>query len=447
MKTKKKTKTKTKKQSRKQSIVSHKPLGDINNIPLIIKQFNESYNKLNITFNTNKKYKPQIEAITAPHAGFIYSGIIALYAIKELLEANKTAKTITILWFRHNKERNEEHSMINIKYLVKLLKPSKMKIKTIEINNTTKLNTLLKLKPPFIASTDFAHYNYGTPAQNLIEAWENDKPFLTMRNKNNLPLLVSNKSPCGSQPLRIMKEWSAKKGNKLHLLGYSNSKYKEKWWLKDSQSFNGVTYASLGSIMKASVNWFSLLNSKILAYSHLGWIKDCLLSNNNTFADNNGLFWSPLQSMKGSCFLTVYRENKDTYSCFGAWEEQSSSLLDNIIKATKTVKRASWGSNKPVTRNVLQTHLKGNYSLSLTLIEPQEKWVLVGNKSLERNRGYVYCHRKTKQIGMTYLPSVWTQIPDEKEFIKNLKQKHKRVYSDNPQEWVLYKYDSLSWGC
>ena len=446
-------------------VVLHQILGNENNLQQINQQFSRLKNQLSITFNTTKKLKPKINAITVPHAGFVYSGILGLFTINEILEANKTAKTITILWFRHNKETQQEHSMINVEKLIKLLN-STIKIKTIEITKLTRLTDLKEqLKPPFLVSTDFAHYNYGTPARNLIEAWENDKLFLTMKNKNTLSLVASNKKyPCGSQPLRIMKEWSSKKGNVLHLFGYSNSKYKEKWWLKDNKQFDGVTYASVGSIKK-SHNWFSPLNSKMLAYSHLGWIKDCLHSNNNnTFADNNGLFWSPLKSMKGSCFLTVYRENKDTYSCFGSWEKQSSSkqddsywekqsssLLHNIIDATKTVKRVSWGSNKPVNKHVLNTHLKGKYSLSLSLIEPQNKWKLVldaNNPSIKRNRGYVYCHIKTKKIGMTFLPSVWDSISNKKEFFEKLKQKHEGNYPKNPNhpnEWGLYCYESISW--
>ena len=79
-----------------------------------------------------------------------------------------------------------------------------------------------------------------------------------------------------------MKEWTNKTiGNKLKLLGYANSKYKEKWWLKDNEIFNGVTYASLASIKKTQ-EWFTFLNSTILAYSHLGWVKDCLYNNNSS---------------------------------------------------------------------------------------------------------------------------------------------------------------------
>ena len=429
----------------------HQILGNESNLPKLNQHFSLLKNQISITFNTNKILKPLIDAITVPHAGFVYSGILGLFAISEILEANKTAKTITILWFRHNKEKKEEHSMINVEKLVKLLNPT-IEIKNIEITKSTILSDLENLKPPFLVSTDFAHYNYGTSAQNLMEAWENDKPFLKMINKNTLSLLNSNKKyPCGYEGLKIMKEWtSTKKGNVLQLFGYSNSKYKEKWWLKDNTPFNGMTYASLGSIKK-SHNWFSSLNSKMLAYSHLGWVKDCLLSSNNTFADNNGLFWSRLNNMVGSCFLTVYRENKDTYSCFGSWEEQLSSLLDNIINATKTVKRVSWGANKPVNKQVLNIDLKGKYSLSLSLIEPRKKWKLVldiNNPRIKTNRGYVYCHRKTKKIGMTFLPSVWDNISTKKDFFEKLKQKHEGNYPknpNNPNEWELYCYESISW--
>ena len=84
-------------------------------------------------------------------------------------------------------------------------------------------------------------------------------------------------------------------------------------------------------------------------------------------------------------------------------------------------------------------------------IEPQNKWKLVldvNNPSIKRNRGYVYCHRKTKKIGMTFLPSVWDSISTKKDFFEKLKQKHEGNYPKNPNhpnEWGLYCYESISW--
>ena len=70
------------------------------------------------------------------------------------------------------------------------------------------------------------------------------------------------------------------------------------------------------------------------------------------------------------------------------------------------------------------------------------------NKSRKNQNTNQSIHRKTKKIGMTFLPSVWDSISTKKNFFTKLKQKHESNYTKNPNkpnEWGLYCYESLSW--
>ena len=74
-----------------------------------------------------------------------------------------------------------------------------------------------------------------------------------------------------------------------------------------------------------------ILKNKLLAYPHLMWVNDFLKSNKNK--PNRGLHWSPLNKIQGSSFITIYHLNSNqeqTYSCFGAWETENSSILNSI---------------------------------------------------------------------------------------------------------------------
>ena len=403
----------------------------------LFKQLNKN---ITITFNSKKIRKMKIDAITVPHAGFQYSGILGLFSIYDILESNQNCKEITILWFKHNPNLNvPEHSLENVKKLLKMINKSII-IKTKLI---TKQSDFLKLnlKTPFLVSTDFAHYNNGLPTNHLLDAWKNDTPYLKMLEKSVEKFLIKTRTPCGIQPLGIMSKWNTIYNNDILLNAYANSKFKEKWWLIDDDTFDGVTYAALLSVQKSSLNWFSRLNSKLLAYAHLGFVDDCLQNN----ISNNGLFWSPLNNISGSCFVTINDKKDATYSCFGSWNKPN--LLENMIEATENVKTSRWHSHEPVNKTVLINKLENKYSIDITLIEPQEQWARIEkiNESLLENRGYVYCHKLSKKVGMTFLPSVWKEIPNKSSFFENLETKHRGVYPSNFEDWDLYCYESLTW--
>ena len=396
----------------------------------------------NLLIEATNNEKSNILGITVPHAGLEYSGVFALFAINELLKIYGDKNELTILWFQHNPSSNREHSLENVKILVKKMYP-KIKINSILITNNTKS---IELQPPFIVSTDFSHHNYGNIANNINTVWENDSNIFKLSTKGVRVM------PCGKEPLRIMKSWVMKNNLQLRLLGYSNSKNTDEWWKYHPYRFDGVTYGALAVFDIKNSSWFSDLKSKMIAYPHLFWCNDFLLNNLtldsfNCVPTDCGLFYSLLKNKKGSCFVSIEENNGNTYSCFGSWETSNNNLLESMISAVKTVKSASWNGNKSVTREVLEQVLRGNYTLSIYLIPPILQWKNVSSipiKLRELNKGYVQYNSKTNNIGMTYLPSVWKKFKSRKEFFQGLDRKNMRI-ADKSSDWELYMYECLIW--
>ena len=415
--------------------IKHKVLGNSSTINLLKEKYNRIKKKINIKKYSNKNSKINIIANTIPHAGFEYSGLHALFAIDEVIKYN--SKEITILWFQHNPNSNEEHSLENVRKLVKLLKPT-IKIHNIMISSNTKLSDInLKIKGGLLISTDFSHHNNGNPDY-MDKVWLNDQ--------KNFISDTGEIKPCGNNPLRILKEFVKKNNLSVKLLCYSNSQDKEIWWnpLK-KDLFNGVTYASLGCFI-SNENWLLNLDSKLLAYSHLKWVEQFLNQSNNII--NNGLYWSPLNQYKGSSFVTISDFSDKTLSCFGYWEDindinnsenlenSENNILNCIKQASLSVKTASWNGRQSINLNNLM-----NYKISITLIEPIKNWEKIGNIR-KKGKGYVYM--KNGKVGMTYLPSVWKLFMIKSNFFKNLKKKQTDHYSDF-NDWELYSYNSISW--
>lgn len=409
--------------------INHKSLGSDDGLKKKINKFKKISKQINITKYHNKEKKLEIKGSTVPHAGYEFSGLLAIFIINEILEYN--SKEITILWFQHNKLSKQEHSLESVRKLVKLLNPN-IKIYDILIDKDTNFdNVNRKIKGGLLVSTDFSHHNNGNP-DTMKNVWLNDKKYFKKKN------IITQVYPCGNQPLRIFKEWLAFNNLTIKLLCYSNSIFKNNWWhsLK-KKTFDGVSYASLVSIDK-SRDWVLKLESKLLAYSHLKWVKQFLTK--KSIIIDNGLYWSPLKKIKGSCFVTVSDENDKTLSCFGDWESENkkSNLLDCIKNASLSVKTKSWNGNQPISKDLLKNK---KYYISITLIEPIKNWKVV-KKTKPKNRGYVYL--KDRNVGMTFLPSVWELFDNNKDFFENLEKKHTNVYPD-ATGWVLNQYNSVSW--
>lgn len=416
-------------------MIKHQILGNSNSLQRIYRQADQIWHDITIQNYSHYSSQVKLTGLTVPHAGFIYSGLLGCLSIMELLASNPNLKLVTVLWFQHHPNLDYEHSLQNVIELVKLIDP-KIKIRPILVDDQTQLSEI-KLTDCVIISTDFAHYNYGLPANNLFQVWDNDYQFLK---KQQIMSSISH-PPCGSDTLRIFNEWAIRKNYQLHLRAYSNSIDREKWWLSWNRvkPFDGVTYASLFAI-KLPINWTGLLMSKLLAYSHLEWVRDYF-----KFSNKSGLYWSPLVNMSGSAFITINDQNEQCYACFGSWEKNGSSLLNAIKKATHTVNTSSWNDHQPVNQLVLDQVLYSYFSITITLIAPIKTWFQVEHiQDVQKNRGYVYYHQTKHQVGMTYLPSVWQNLSNRNEFLSGLAEKQTLVYP-NQQNWQLYGYDALSW--
>ena len=432
------------------SKIQHKILGD-ESIDTICKNFNREKSKINIKFYGNEynKLDKQINAITVPHAGFIYSGFFGLFAIDELIKFSKSNK-ITILWFLHNKQSHIEHSLQNVKELFKCNNP-KITIENILIEDTTTFDSIKsKLKQPFIVSTDFSHHNNNNSSNNINDVWINDKQIF--ENKETVDVSIK---PCGKEPLRIFKKYCLANSIDINLIGYSNSINKDKWWITNTDTFDGVSYAALAAYKNT---WYNNLYSNMLAYPHLLWTNNVLLENITLIDIKNGckptqcgLFWSILHKLKGSCFVTINDKDNKTYSCFGAWEPNNNNLFSSLCNAINSVQTKSWHNNNTVTKNTLETNLNNEYILDITLIEPIEYWEPVQmpidnikNFPNLKNKGYVYYDKSANNVGMTYLPSVWESISNPTDFFSGLKIKHFGSTSVTAN-WDIYSYNSICW--
>jgi len=416
-------------------LTKHRILGEDEYLPELKGKAIKIMKSILIINNSNDTNEFKIMGSTIPHAGFIYSGLLALLTIIQIIESNDS-DTLTILWFKHNPDNDTEHSLKNITVLCKLLYPE-IRIKPIEITQDTDLDDI-QINTPLLVSTDFSHHNYSKSDSDLYDVLENDSLLFNNENKSN------KNQPCGKEPLRIFKELTNESELKIKLQAYSNSESPENWWKEwEKKKFEGVTYANISAINDNS--WFSELKSKLLAYSHLKWVEEYLLSPDNVV--DKGLYWSPLKNISGSSFVTIYYENKETYSCFGSWEPDNKNILESIKNASRTVKEAKWHIHEPVNRNTIKNILKNNYIISITLIEPIKNWIKADTNNINnnpRNRGYVYYNKINNKVGMTYLPSVWDSFNTPNDFFKGLIDKHTNVYSTS-SEWDLYMYESISW--
>ena len=124
-------------------LIKHRILGNKKYLPELKDKAINKWNSISIINNSKYTNKFQIMGSTIPHAGFIYSGLLALLTIIQIIESNDS-DTLTILWFKHNPDNDTEHSLENITVLCKLLYPE-IRIKPIEITQNTKLKDY---KPP-----------------------------------------------------------------------------------------------------------------------------------------------------------------------------------------------------------------------------------------------------------------------------------------------------------
>ena len=410
--------------------IQHKLLGTDAYLDELYIKSKDIYDSLQIIYNCND-YSHAC-GYTIPHAGFEYSGLLAMLIIFEIQE-KCTFEYLNILWFIHNIKSNQEHSYQNIFILINKINPN-IKIKHHLITKNTLLSDL-NIEGPVLVSTDFSHYNYKQSFVTLKQVWNIDK--------KNISLDLLTDEPCGKEPIRIYKDWCIKNNYKLQFNAYSSSVNPENWWDHwDNNIFNGVTYGAIAAINNNS--WFNKLNSKVLSYSHLNFVNQYLLSE---LTYPNKLIWSPLNNIIGSSFVTISNEKDVTYSCFGSWETNENNLMNSIINASHIVKNYSWHSNQPASAVNINKYLHNKYFLSITLIAPIDTWKIINLDKLSTcptDRGYVFYNKEINKVGMTYLPSVWNLMDTKDKFFEGLSLKHKKVYQTQPG-YNLYYYESLTW--
>ena len=178
--------------------ISHRLLGSDEYVDELYNKAVQIFSKINHSYNCQNLSK--IKAYTIPHAGFRFSGLLAMLIILEILEQHNP-KIITILWFIHNPNSNFEHSYKNIEELFQKFNQDII-LKRYLIDNNTELSSI-NIEGPLLISTDFSHHNYLPSSLNLYNVWNNDK--------HNINLHQNRLEPCGKEPLRILKEWCLKK--------------------------------------------------------------------------------------------------------------------------------------------------------------------------------------------------------------------------------------------
>ena len=94
------------------SSIQHEILGTKNYLEDLKNKSSKIWNNIQIE-NNNISDELNIYGSVIPHAGFEYSGLVALLSIYQIMEYNQTNEII-ILWFKHNPNSEKEHSLQNI---------------------------------------------------------------------------------------------------------------------------------------------------------------------------------------------------------------------------------------------------------------------------------------------------------------------------------------------
>lgn len=444
----------------------HFTLGNPNLAPLhdMVTKCRKIIKHLSVNTHFDKSLQSNVIGFTVPHAGMEYCGELACLLISELVLSHPLELPITIVWFRHNSlDSNPEHSCKNVMRLAQALFPNK----TFLTHEATAQPTMLE--SPFLISTDFSHY--PPPHVSLRDTW--------LKDRQNISETVTHPRyhmPCGVYGLHAMHSYLSENSHtnrlRLQMQAYSSSESPHNWWssTKDTLNshFKGVTYAGIGLYATPPLHpctFFDCLQSHTLAYAHIQALHQYL----NTLPHEvppdiaTGLFWSPLHSYVegGSCFVTVSTPKSEsdftlqTYACFGDWEPSSThtklpTLMSRLVSACHSLRTNRWGGNESVSALTFETLPPNSpYSISITLIEPKSFWKPAPPQidDCEPNRGYVWYNPRSRNNGVTFIPSVWQSMLtpsgryDKTQFFTSLQKKQGRINAG----LELYQYNSIEW--
>ena len=441
--------------------VEHVNLGSFKHVSNYVTQSRKIFDNLAIENHTSDAENPSsqstVYAYTVPHAGLQYSGLLACLTIRDLVSRYPINKVIYIIWFRHQPHNNpsKEHSLKNVLDLCNAMYPDR-EFQPYSVDNHAS-NSLHSLPLPCLVSTDFSHRMSPHNNQSLMKTWENDQQSIHTSKQWGQAYI----KPCGHQGLELIKKMVQNKSDSntvlnpntvLQVQAYSNSEQPGNWWTKNLQenNFGGVTYAGVAAV-ECKSSFFRGLDSKLLAYSHLQAVIHRLFqSMSSTDSVVEGLFWSPLLNIVGSCFVTVdVKRNTsslfETYSCFGSWEQakgKPSSLLHAIQSACNSVRQNNWGNHASVSLQALKKFGAKQYKVSITLIEPKQHWSDVSQSNQLNTRvGHVYYNSKDRTNGVTFIPSVWDKMQSSSDYKASIKSKQGPSHA----AYKLHSYNSISW--
>ncbi len=324
--------------------------------------------------------------LTLPHAAPAYSGRTAALALASEIKA---AQPVRLLGFRHDgtpEDCRTDHSVTNVQALLTAHGCTQIEVHCADHSTWSAPDDQTQV----VVSTDFSHFNgAGAPTMDVAAICRQDtrESVQLLNQSQGWDAQRSYHQPCGRRALAVVQpstfQW--------HVLYYENS---------NPEASTGVGYAVMrgfrSSHTTSLLQWKAELDSRVLAWAHLKHVWTALVRGDKTLPP---LCWSPLQTMRGSCFLTVHGADDQVLSCFGGWEEKVSNLWEALAAAYAHVRTQAWHTTQP------ETARKGLAQLSISLIAPQKTWGTAEQCAPDRG-----CRVQDRH---TYLSSVWEQYNND----------------------------------
>lgn len=351
--------------------------------------------------------------LTLPHAAPHYSGRTAALALVSELQPTRA---VQLLGFRHDGEQadcSDDHSVTHVQALLAAHGCTQIEVRCAEHAAWQAPAD----KTQVVVSTDFSHFNgVGAPTTIQVEGicrQDTLKSVQLLNKSKGWGAQMWYHQPCGRRSLALVQPWTSQ----WHVLYYKNS---------NPQKSTGVGYAVLRGFRSSHTDplrqWKAQLDSRVLAWAHLKHVWTALGRGDKKLP---ALCWSPLQTLQGSCFVTVYDADHRVLSCFGGWEENVANLWEALAAAYATVRTQAWHTTQPETARA------GLAQLSISLIAPQTTWV--DTEQCTYGRG---CRVQDRH---TYLSSVWEQYSDPAAFTAGLRTKA------GESKAPLKVYDEVVW--
>ena len=372
--------------------------------------------------------------LTLPHASARYcGGLTALALISERVSRTLGRKPHAAVWcFDHyaHDAGDDDHSC---EQPARMARVDGWKVETSNISR----NSRIEIRNTVFLSTDFSHHNSGNCASGESETSVLQDDISSVRsyergfNGVGQALWDACANPCGALVLRHARRVFPSRS--WVIAGYWLSSWDDDAIFSpagmschaDRTARGAVSYAIVRLIPGSRLErWRRTLDYPLTALQNLQLMREGLVS-----GDLQGKIpqWSPLWDMEGSAFVTVTL-GTDPISCWGCWQdEEAESLADCVLVAMRRVLENGWNDAPPLVRAPEAA------SIEVTLIEPTRWW---------RRKDHCIKGKGCRLPGgATYLPAVWDDISEVKEFERGLAEKSGlKSYAG---EWLVY--DSVVW--